>query len=194
MDNFDQELIKIIELKNPKTFEEAVNIVSLMFLKDPADIKERLLHLELEGKLSFDEANTIAIPSFRKYIFSNKQSWFWVNSCLALITSVLVLIIPPEVFPLVYVRYLFTFLMMLFLPGYSLIRALFDRAKLSAIELATFSLGLSLVFLFAIGLLLNFTPFGISVVPITMCLLCLVVIFSIIAVVKDYVLQKKVVI
>ncbi len=55
----------------------------------------------------------------------------------------------------------------LFIPGYILLAALFpDRDSLSGIERITFSLGLSIAFSIIMGVILNFTPWGINLFPI----------------------------
>jgi uncharacterized membrane protein len=58
-------------------------------------------------------------------------------------------------------------LFVLFLPGYSLIAALFvRRGDLDGIERAALSFGLSIAVVPLIGLLLNYTPFGIRFQPV----------------------------
>src|SRR5660397_178940 len=71
----------------------------------------------------------------------------------------------------------------LFMPGYTLIAALFPgKDDLDSIERIALSFGLSIAIVPLIGLGLNFTPFGIRLIPILfsisvfilgMCLICL---------------------
>jgi uncharacterized membrane protein len=57
--------------------------------------------------------------------------------------------------------------LVLFLPGYSLIAALFPRKDdLDAIERIALSFGLSIAVVPLLGLALNYTPFGIRLTPI----------------------------
>jgi uncharacterized membrane protein len=61
--------------------------------------------------------------------------------------------------------------MVFFVPGYALIAALFPgRKDLAGIERAALSFGLSIAVTPLIGLALNFTPFGIRLDPIVVCL------------------------
>jgi uncharacterized membrane protein len=61
--------------------------------------------------------------------------------------------------------------MVLFLPGYALIAALFPRKNdLDGIERLALSFGLSIAVVPLIGLGLNFTPFGIRLIPILVSL------------------------
>ena len=65
------------------------------------------------------------------------------------------------------VRVLLGLLLVLFLPGYSLIAALFPRRDdLDSIERIALSFGLSIAVVPLIGLALNYTPFGIRLVPV----------------------------
>ena len=65
------------------------------------------------------------------------------------------------------VRVVLGLLLVLFLPGYSLIAALFPRGDdLDAIERIALSFGLSIAVVPLIGLALNYTPFGIRLVPL----------------------------
>ena len=60
---------------------------------------------------------------------------------------------------------------MLFLPGYSLIAALFPRKDdLDGIERVALSFGLSIAVVPLLGLALNYTPFGIRLTPILIVL------------------------
>ncbi len=70
----------------------------------------------------------------------------------------------------------------LFLPGYALIAALFPRKNdLDAIERIALSFGLSIAVVPLIGLVLNFTPWGIRLVPIIISLTLFIFIMVFIA-------------
>jgi len=61
--------------------------------------------------------------------------------------------------------------LLLFLPGYSLIVALFPaKSDLDVIEITALSFGLSIAVVPLIGLGLNYTPWGIRLLPIQICL------------------------
>ncbi|MEZ5336044.1 MAG: DUF1616 domain-containing protein [Methanolobus sp.] len=68
-------------------------------------------------------------------------------------------------------RIVFGLLMVLFLPGYALIAALFPgKEDLDGIERLSLSFGLSIAVVPLIGLVLNYTPWGIRLVPILVSL------------------------
>jgi uncharacterized membrane protein len=72
--------------------------------------------------------------------------------------------------------------MVLFFPGYTLIAALFPRkSSLGGIERVALSFGLSIAVVPLIGLMLNYTPWGIRLYPILVSLTAFIVILSVVA-------------
>lgn len=98
----------------------------------------------------------------------------------------MVFLIPENAFPFVYARYVLGSIFVLFLPGYSLIRALFGKKELDNIERLALSVGLSLALVPMAGLLLNYTPWGIRTTPVTLTLLGLTLVLASAAAVRDH--------
>lgn len=70
----------------------------------------------------------------------------------------------------------------LFFPGYTLISALFPKRKsLDSIERIALSFGLSIAVVPLIGLILNYTPWGIRLYPILIALFAFIMLMSFIA-------------
>jgi len=80
------------------------------------------------------------------------------------------------------VRIILGLLLVLFLPGYSLIAALFPRKDdLDGIERIALSFGLSIAVVPLLGLALDYTPFGIRLVPVLVVLSVFTVLLAVIA-------------
>jgi len=109
------------------------------------------------------------------YFLSPQAYWYWITTALATATLITVLVIPENAFPAVYTRYILGAIFVLWLPGYSLIKALFPTKELDNIERVALSIGMSLALVPITGLLLNYAPWGITLVPITLSLLALTV-------------------
>ncbi len=184
-------MIKVIGNEHPETLEEAVKLICSRFPETEEAVAERILHLESEGKLLFEKPWTSFPSSLSAYIFSSGALWYWSVFSLAVIASVMVFVVPEDAFPVVYARYVFGSVFVLFLPGYSLIKALFGSRELDNIERLALSIGLSLALVPLAGLLLNYTPWGIRTTPVTFCLLALTLVFASAAVVRDYGTQRK---
>ena len=87
-------------------------------------------------------------------------------AALVILTDIFVLIPPLNG---IFLRTALGLPMVLFLPGYALIAALFPAKKdLDGIERAALSFGLSIAIVPLIGLGLNYTPGGIRLIPILM--------------------------
>ncbi|MEM3924304.1 MAG: DUF1616 domain-containing protein [Zestosphaera sp.] len=87
--------------------------------------------------------------------------WFWVSVTLVMLTLGLVYV--TEYLPILTpARYVLGSIYVLFLPGYSLVEALYPReGDLTPLERVALSIGLSLAVTPLIGLVLNYTPWGI---------------------------------
>ncbi len=93
------------------------------------------------------------------------DSRLWSISVLTIASVLLALLATKP--PLLYARYVLGSLYVLFLPGYALIEFLYPRGnELSPLERVALSIGLSLAIVPLIGLLLNYTPWGIRLKPI----------------------------
>lgn len=91
-----------------------------------------------------------------------------IISFIVVMTIIFVLVPPLNATPL---RTILGIPMVLFLPGYSLIAMLFPRkSDLDGMERLALSFGLSIAVVPLIGLGLNFTPFGIRLVPVLLCI------------------------
>jgi uncharacterized membrane protein len=107
--------------------------------------------------------------SFLQYIFNIEGLWFHAFTSLVVITLILVYIAYHP--PLLYLRYVLGSLFVLYLPGYALIEALYPRGdELEPLERLALSIGLSLALVPLVGLVLNYTPWGIRLTPIVISL------------------------
>ena len=81
--------------------------------------------------------------------------------------------------------------MVLFIPGYVLIAALFPKKDdLDSIERIALSFGLSIAVVPLLGLALNYTPFGIRLIPILITLCTFIAIMTIVAIYRRNALSE----
>ncbi|MEM4617514.1 MAG: DUF1616 domain-containing protein, partial [Ignisphaera sp.] len=89
-------------------------------------------------------------------------------------------------------RYILGSISVLFLPGYVLIEALYPKEQdLSSLERLALSIGLSLAVVPLIGLLLNYTPWGIRLESVLISLTIFIAIMAIVASYRKYQILKK---
>jgi uncharacterized membrane protein len=90
-----------------------------------------------------------------------------------------------------FMRYMLGSITVLFLPGYSLIEALYpDRESLKPLERLALSIGLSLALTPLIGLILNYTPWGIRLNPTTTAITTLTTTLLTISAYRKYTILK----
>ena len=86
---------------------------------------------------------------------------------LIAIIAITLLLFPLVAFTSGVLRIIFGLCLVLFFPGYTLLSALFPRkGDLSGIERVALSFGLSIAIVPLVGLILNYTPWGIRLYPI----------------------------
>ena len=101
---------------------------------------------------------------------------------IIVIVIIALILLPVVAFTSGALRIILSLLFVLFSPGYGLLSALFPkRGILGGIERVALSFGLSIAITTLIGLLLNYTPWGISLYPIIISVTLFIVITSAIA-------------
>jgi uncharacterized membrane protein len=102
--------------------------------------------------------------------------------------------IPENAVPLVYLRSALGVIFVLFLPGFTFIKALFpakvpiksSSENMDTIERVAPSFGVSIALVPMVGLILNYTSWGIRLTPITLSLLAFTIVFATAAVLREY--------
>ena len=91
--------------------------------------------------------------------------WYWITLAITLASLIAVMLIKGG--PLIPIRYLLGAVSVLFMPGYSMVEALYPRGdEMAPLERLALSIGLSLAVVPLIGLMLNYTPWGIKLIPV----------------------------
>ena len=131
-------------------------------------------------------ADTLIREKISDYLLSSQAYWYWTTIIVTLTTVLLVFTVPENAYPLVYARYILGSIYVLWLPGYTFIKALFPEKELDNIERVALSIGLSLAPVPLVGLFLNYTPWGIRLTPITLSLLALTITFATAAIIREH--------
>ena len=165
------------------------------------EILDAILNLQSEEKLYL--AQTRFLPrNISGYMKTSSASWYWITIATTLAALVSVFLIPENAHPIVIVRYTLGAIFILWLPGYAFIKALFPQhlpfskglahtletseKNIDTIETIALSFGMSLALVPIVGLLLNYTPWGIRLTPITLSLTALTLIFATAAILREY--------
>jgi hypothetical protein len=180
---------KILELtlkKSPETVEKLIEIAS-QELDIPRNIAlTQVIELENQGRLKLSSPTESIPKELNAYLFSIHASWFWVIIALSTVTAISVFTIHENAVPYIYIRYILGSIFVLLLPGYSLIKTLFPTKEIDNIERTALSIGMSLAMVPLVGLLLNYTPWGIRLTPVTVSLLSLTIILTIVGLQREH--------
>lgn len=121
-----------------------------------------------------------------EFFLSWYSAWFWVVVGFQVLVGLSVFVF-PQVVPWVYVRYVSGAVYVLYVPGAVFIEMLYPkRDELEDLERFALGVGLSLALVPLVGLVLNYTPWGIRLNPIFGGLALMVGVFSVAAVYRKY--------
>jgi len=187
-------IIQIIKERKLQTVEQLVTLAKEKLQISEREILETILQLQNEGKISLTKQQSQTSLNLTAYLKTEQALWYWITLTLSAATTAVVFTIPENFYPWVYVRYVLGTIFVLWLPGYTFIKALFpaeppiktSEKSLDTIERVALSLGMSLALVPIVGLLLNYTPWGIRLTPIVLSLLALTVVFATAAVIREH--------
>lgn len=112
--------------------------------------------------------------------------WLWVSISIVALVFISIVLSSISLY-IMYIRYIVGSILVLFLPGYVTIEALYPKKEdLSPIERLALSIGLSLAITPLIGLILNYTPWGIRLGSILLSLSIYIVLICFIASYRKY--------
>ena len=195
----NQHITQIVKEKNPETVEQLIELVQSKHAMPRQKILDAIIKLQSQGKISLKPPKTRPNLTLTEYLVSPKAYWYWAVIVLSLATTILVFTIPENAYPIVYARYILGSIFVLWLPGYTFIKALFptkvpiqtSSENLDKIERIALSAGMSLALVPITGLLLNYTPWGIRLTPITLSLLALTVTLATAALIREQTAEEK---
>lgn len=182
-----RELVRnVIKTDHPKTVGELAQLVSGDREVADDEFTTALKQLLSEGCIEL-KGPSRNLESPLDYLFTITISgWFWATMIFTG-SAILSVAFIPDTFPLSIIRWMLGSVFVLYLPGYVLIHALFPvRKQMDGTERFALSVGLSLAIDPLVGLILNYFPWGIRLVPIMISLTILAVGLAIIALAREY--------
>jgi predicted Zn-ribbon and HTH transcriptional regulator len=186
MKSLEKVILDILETKQPRNVKELVQLVQEQVGATLDDIEKEVKRLHRKGLVLLEEPTRLK-ENFSSFLSPRKSRWFWIVIGLSLFSFVSILFFPETGTPLSYLRYIFGFVLVAFLPGYCLNEALFPREDaMDVIERFTFSIGLSFAVTALVGLFLSFTPFGLTLTTALPALGSLVIVLAIVALIRKY--------
>jgi hypothetical protein len=182
--NITPRILEVMENHSGKGIETLVDAISQAEGVDPHEAARIIYYLERRGEIALRDVNPPR--GFMEYLSSFYSWWFWVMTGGVLITLLAIYLLPQSP-PWIYLRYVFGAIYVLYIPGSALIEALYpQRDDLEQLERFALSIGLSLALVPLVGLVLNYTPWGIRLNPIFASLTLLTLSLGVLGVYRKY--------
>lgn len=166
-DNLEDDLRKVydtIKQFSGRDLDWTVSKISEKLEIKKYDAARSIYRLREHGLIDFIDPDPP--KTLRRYFFSTYCTWFWLIALAVFLIFIMIYILPSSP-PFIYLRYVFGSIFVLYLPGSSLIELLYPKpGELNQLERLALSIGLSLALVPLVGLILNYTPWGIRLDPI----------------------------
>jgi uncharacterized membrane protein len=144
-------------------------------------VTEELMRLRAKKMITLTER--VPYASLGTYALSPESMWFWAAVGVTLLSVATTLATSGLA---IYLRYAFGGVFVLFLPGYALLEALYPKRDLDELTRFALSIGLSLALVPLAGLVLNYTPLGLKLLPVTLTLAGLTLALLVFALTKKH--------
>jgi hypothetical protein len=164
----------ILETLRSRRFSNVQGVVNALKTSGvPEDTTLKIIRdLAREGKVLLnlpgapEEAVMTPVANIWTYLRSTLAWDLWLTLLLLGLGLATTLGIPVELYPAVILRWIFGGLLLVFVPGFAFIRALFPFERyIDQWERIALSCGLSIALAVLVAFGLNFTPWGITLIP-----------------------------
>jgi hypothetical protein len=193
MDRSDilEKTVETMEKEKPESVKQLVFLLKQQLVLREEEIIDLVLKMQEEGMISFEQQPSQTPQNFVSYLRKPNAYWYWTIIAFTSLASTIFFAISENAYPWVYVRYVFATIFVLWLPGYTLTKILFpivspEENHIDITERAGLNIGLSLAIVPVIGLLLNYTPWGIRLTPIVLSLVALTLTLATTAIIREY--------
>ena len=167
---YSEKILLIIQRDNPKTVIEVINKAKKEFNIPKLKTLETIETLRDNEEINLINNYKDTPKNIFQYFISLSSSWYWTTIILSLFLPMSQIMNADNTYPFLFIRLISNSISLLFLPGYSLSKILFNEKEIDHIEKLAYSIGISIVTLPLIGFLLNYSHWEISFYPLTLSL------------------------
>lgn len=186
-------IIQTIDEEKPKTIHQLVETLEPKLSMEKDEIMEIVLQLKRDGKVEYlNEMTLEEKQSFSSFLNTRAARWYWITLLLIALTVVAVFTI-NEQSTFAFIRSSLGFVFVVIIPGYSLIRAILPKrfsksGKTQIDQLTGFLLGivLSIGIVSMVGLVLDYSDWGVNLNSLVFSLSILTGAFATIAIAQEY--------
>ncbi len=179
-------ILNVVNEKKPQSIKQLVKILQETFNTPESEILKIVLELQAQGSISLEDQN-INSQNLVSFV-TGGGLWYFLTIAIGAITATLVFTVPENFYPWIYGRNFLGLIFVLFLPGYAFVKAIFPIAlpslgktaskEIVIIERLVLSVGSSIALISIVGLLLYYSPWGLSLPSIVISLFTFTAIFA----------------
>ncbi len=192
-DSLEERVLQIIENKKPEKVSQLVALLKEQLGISEEEALDLIMDLMTRGRIEPASQPLALSFTLSSYLKTSHARWYWITTFFALLTLIVVLLVPENLQPWSYMRNILGAIFVLYVPGYTFIKTLFpvkvpirtDEENLDKIERIVLSIGMSLAVVPIVGLLLNYSPWGIQLVPFAFSLFAFSMVFASTALIRE---------
>lgn len=181
----EERVLRYLEKSRPTTVEElfaGLRIEAPWLTK--AEVTDIVWLLAAQDKVDLQGAQPKSFVDFLRTWQENL--WFYASLGVPFATIFMIYVTPPEL-PFLVLRWALVSVFVFFIPGYVTLQGLYlGDQTIHGAERIALSVAVSLVLVMLVGLLLNYTPWGIRLTPIVTSLTILTVGLAAMALIRRY--------
>jgi hypothetical protein len=191
-------ILKVIKEKNPQSFKQLTKLLKENGNLTEEEIVKSVLKLQAEGVIKF-RSQAQQSWGLSTYLKTSEAVWYWLIIIVGATTAGLAFTISESVYPWIYARNALGVIFVLFLPGYSFLKAFLQShmsaetstRSLESIEFIALSIGLSIALVSLVGLLLYYSSLGLNLTNIVLSLFAFSLFFATAAVIREYQAKQR---
>ncbi|MGD0423879.1 MAG: DUF1616 domain-containing protein [Candidatus Bathyarchaeia archaeon] len=186
-ENLDEMILKYVQAHRGARVQDVYEglILGNRFISK-SEVADSILRLAEQEKIELEEIPP-RVASLTEYLkLWDRNLWLYGALTVSVFTSMAIYAIPPQS-QFIWFRWVLGSAFVILIPGYVMVEALFLKSSdMDMTERVALSIGLSLTLVPLTGLLLNFSPWGITLLPIVITLNILTFGLSAIAFARRY--------
>jgi uncharacterized membrane protein len=188
----EKEIIEITKLKKPSTGAELVELITEEFNISRELAIKYVLDLEDKRKILFIEQEGRRPEDIKEFLVSSKVYWYYLVMLVSVFMFFSSFISSPKTIISLSFTYLVGTFFVLFLPGYCITRILYSGNDVSRLHFIVYSIGISVSMASIIGVIMNYTPWGINKIPIVIMEFFIITFLSSYVVYKEFLIARKI--
>lgn len=182
----ERQIIDIVKSGHAPKGSELVEIIVNELKINEEDAINLLFELEDKEKIIFVDINNNIPDNLQEYVLSSYAYWYWAVITVSLLSVFSVFFLPTDISNLNYVRYVFGSVYVLFLPGYCIYKIIYLGEEVSTTKLILFSIGISVSLISILGLIMNYSPWGLHQAPLVIIEFLLILTLSSIGIIREH--------